>query len=244
MNIKLLAMTMAMGGALCASLGHAQTPDPSTGTGAGSTNPSAASSPQQRDSTHNSATESPATSGAEPTDASTPHQHEATKMSGQDKMAASKKGGIPPSAFVIKAGMDGMTEVEVGKIALEKSKSPGVRSFADQMVKDHSKANAELTSIAERKSYEVPKALDAKHQRMVDDLKSKSGAAFDTAYADHMSAAHADAVHLFTDASTSSDADIAAFAQKTLPTLKDHRKMADSLDSRLKTASAGTASKE
>jgi putative membrane protein len=205
MNIRLLVVAVAMGGAMCASLAYAQTPD-----------------------------------------ASTPHQREAMKMSGQEKMAAAgKRGGVTPSAFVTKAGMDGMTEVEVGKLALQKSKSESVRSFADQMVKDHGEANAELTSIAERKSYAVPKALDAKHQRMVDDLKGKSGAAFDTAYADHMSAAHADAVHLFTDASTSSDEDIAAFAKKTLPTLQEHRKMADSLDSRLKTASAaGAASKE
>jgi putative membrane protein len=143
--------------------------------------------------------------------------------------AASK--GADPQAFVEKAALDGMTEVELGKLAQQKASSAEVKQFGAQMVKDHGKANAELTSLAKPKNLTVPAKLDAKHQQMVDELKSKSGAEFDAAYAEHMQMDHSKAVDLFTAASKGSDPEIAAFARKTLPTLKEHKKMADALPS-------------
>ncbi len=74
MNITRFAVSVALTGALCASLGYAQAPSPSPST----TSPSSASSPQQRDSTHSNANETPATSGTDPADASSPHQRLAT----------------------------------------------------------------------------------------------------------------------------------------------------------------------
>lgn len=159
-------------------------------------------------------------------------------------MAPGATGGATPTVFVKKAGLAGMTEVELGKLAQKNAKSDNVKEFADRMVKDHTKANTELTGIASRKNYDVPKALDAEHQAVVDELKGKSGASFDSAYAEHMMTAHSKAIALFKDASTSSDADLAAFAKKTLPTLQEHKKMADGLKSGMKTASAGATSKE
>ena len=220
MNIVRLAVCLALGSALAAPLAYAQTPDPSTATGAGTTSPDAASSPHQREAMKNAP--------------------------GQDKaaMAAGQTGGATPATFVTKAGQDGMTEVALGKLALEKSKSQNVRSFADHMVKDHGKANDELTTIAARKHYDVPKSLDAKHQAVVSEMQAKSGAEFDAAYADHMAMAHNQAIALFKDASGSSDPDLAGFASKTLPTLQEHKKMADALKSTVKTASADSASRE
>ena len=57
----------------------AQTPSPP----ASNTNPSAASSPSQRDATRSPAAETPANSQSKPSDASTPHQHEA--MAGKNQ---------------------------------------------------------------------------------------------------------------------------------------------------------------
>src|SRR5690349_21870688 len=59
-------------------------------------------------------------------------------------LAADAERAVPePKTFVMKAAQDGMTEVEVGKIALAKSQDPSIRSFAQRMVKDHGKANDE-----------------------------------------------------------------------------------------------------
>ena len=83
-----------------------------------------------------------------------------------------------PSAFVKKAALTGMTEVELGKLALSKSQDPEVRSFAQRMVTDHGKANAELSSIAKAEGIDAPRSLDAEHRAMVEELKGKDGADF------------------------------------------------------------------
>jgi putative membrane protein len=137
----------------------------------------------------------------------------------------------PPAAsvFVKKAALDGMTEVEAGKLALDKSKDPKIREFAERMVKDHTKAGAELESIAKAKGLAAPKTLDAEHQAMVESLKSKSGQEFDHAYAVHMNMDHSKAIALFESATKSADAELAGFAQKTLPTLNEHKQLAQEL---------------
>ena len=149
-----------------------------------------------------------------------------------------KGGKVGPAEFVKKAAQDGMTEVELGKVALQKSSDANVRSFADRMVQDHGKANDELASIAKKKNLEVPAKLDAMHQKMVQQISAKSGADFDAAYASHMAMDHSKAVALFQNGATLPDADLAAFAKKTLPTLQQHKQQADSLHAKTRTASA------
>jgi putative membrane protein len=142
-----------------------------------------------------------------------------------------------PSAFVKKAAQDGMTEVEAGKVALSKSQDPEIRTFAERMVTDHGKANAELATIAKSKGINAPKTLDAEHKAMLDTLASKSGPDFDRAYSEHMNMDHSKAISLFESAAGSDDKDLAKFAQKTLPTLKEHKELAEKLPG--KSAPAG-----
>ncbi len=205
----------------------AQTPEgqkPST-----TTDPSAASSPHQRGATHEQTTESSTKAGTTPSAASSPHQHEATKMAA---------GAETPATFVKKASMAGMTEVELAKLALDKSKDANVRGFAQRMVSDHGKANTELTAIAKRKNLEVSKSLDSEHQKKVQELSGKSGAEFDAAYAQHMTMDHDKAAALFEGASKGNDAELASFAQKTLPTIKEHQKLAKDLKAQTRSAAA------
>jgi len=91
------------------------------------------------------------------------------------------------------------------------------------MVTDHTKAGDELAALAKTKNITLPAAPDADAQKKADDLSKKSGKAFDKAYVDAMVDGHESAVKLFTDASQNcKDADLKAFATKTLPTLKMH----------------------
>ena len=144
-------------------------------------------------------------------------------------MAADNAKAPSSSTFVTKAAQTGMAEVELGKLALSKSQDPEVRSFAQRMVQDHGKANKELASIAKAQGIDAPKKLDAEHQSMVDELKSKNGTDFDRMYSHHMNMGHSDAIDLFEKETRSGDAALAGFAQKTLPTLKEHKQLAEQL---------------
>jgi putative membrane protein len=135
-----------------------------------------------------------------------------------------------PKTFVTKAAQGGMTEVELGKLALSKSQDADVRAFAQRMVTDHGKANAQLAAIAKSKHLAVPKSLDAEHAAMVKELESKSGADFDTAYGEHMRHAHDKTIELFEgEAKTTSDGELAEFASQKLPTVREHKEMAEKL---------------
>lgn len=134
-----------------------------------------------------------------------------------------------PEAFVDKAAQSGMAEVALGKLALSKSKNAAVQEFAQRMVTDHGKANAELAALAKAKGLNAPKKLDSKHEAMLDSMKGQEGAAFDQAYSMHMNMDHSKAIDLFEGAAASADADVAGFARKTLPTLKEHKMMAEKL---------------
>jgi len=134
-----------------------------------------------------------------------------------------------PSVFVTKAAQAGMAEVELGNVALSKSQNPEIRNFAQRMVTDHGKANAELATIARANGIDVPTQLDAEHQAMVQKMKAKSGAEFDAEYSRHMSMDHSKAISLFESATKTSDPELAKFAQKTLPTLREHKKLTQKL---------------
>jgi putative membrane protein len=210
-----------------------------------SPDPSAASSPHQRQSTNTGANEAAATSDAAgPGSASSPHQHEAMKSSTKAESDSAVEAGSNPATFVKTAALDGMTEVELGKLAASKSTNSDVKRFAQKMVQDHGQANQELAAVARAKGLTVPTKLDAKHEAMVKDLSAKSGTAFDSAYASHMAKAHTKAVALFEAASQSSDPDVAAFAKKTLPTLQQHEQLANNLNASVETRTASAPAKD
>lgn len=132
-------------------------------------------------------------------------------------------------SFVTKATQDGMAEIQVGELAQKRSNDPKVKEFAAKMVADHTKANAELAALAKRKNLEVPTELDTKNATMAHGVGTKPPSEFDAEYAKQMMAAHEAAVTLFSDASAVGDKDIAGFAKKTLPTLRQHQVLAASL---------------
>lgn len=130
--------------------------------------------------------------------------------------------------FVKKAAEGGMHEVAMAKLAQQKAEHADVKAFAEKLEKDHTQANSELTAIAERKKITVPASVkpNAVHAR----LEKLSGAEFDRAFVAAMLDDHQKDVKAFERAANGSgDAEIKAFAAKTLPTLKEHLTQVQSL---------------
>jgi putative membrane protein len=139
-------------------------------------------------------------------------------------------GAAADATFMRTAAMDGMAEVEHGRLAAQNAMHDDVKQFAQRMVADHGKAGDELKGLASQKNVTLPTELDAKHKAMQDKLAKMKGADFDRAYMAHMVTAHQQAVALFEkEASGGKDAEMKAWAAKTLPTLQEHRKMANSV---------------
>ena len=159
----------------------------------------------------------------------TPSASSSTTTSPKYDAILGDNSGVAPAMFVKMAALGGMTEVELGKIAQTMAKDANVRKFADEMIKDHTKANTELATLAKTKGLAVPSTLDSEHSAIVQKLSAKTGADFDAAYSKQMMEDHDKTIELFEGATKSSDKDVAAFAQKTLPTLEKHKRMADSL---------------
>ena len=157
----------------------------------------------------------------------------------QPGAAASNK-RVADRKFMTKAAASGMAEVEMGKLAQTKAANEQVKQFGARMEADHSKANAELKSLAASKNVELPQAPPKKEIAMMDKLKGMSGAEFDRAYMSHMVADHKKDVALFEkEASAGKDPQVKAFAGKTLPTLREHLQMAQGLHDSMAGADTG-----
>jgi putative membrane protein len=130
-------------------------------------------------------------------------------------------------SFAKEAAMGGMAEVELGKLAQQNAQSDDVKQFGTRMVQDHTNANQQLMTILSGKDFSVPQQLDEKDRKTLDKLSKMRGAEFDRAYMRDMVQDHEKDVKKFRqEAEHGSDADLKAFAQKTLPVLEQHLQLA------------------
>jgi putative membrane protein len=137
--------------------------------------------------------------------------------------------------FIMQAAQDGMTEVQLGKLAQEKGSSSDVKKFGQMMVEHHSKGNSELEAVASKLGASPPKTLDQKHQETVKKFEKLSGGDFDREYAQAMVKDHERAISLFEKQSKKGDAEeLKQFAAKQLPLLQEHLKMARGLTDKKK----------
>ena len=132
------------------------------------------------------------------------------------------------STFATKAAEGGLAEVKLGNLAKDHASSQEVKNFGQKMVDDHSKANEELKGIAAAKNINLPDSMSSADQATYDKLAKLNGTQFDKAYMADMVKDHRKDVNEFKhEAATGTDAELKAFAQKTLPTLQNHLQLAE-----------------
>lgn len=135
-------------------------------------------------------------------------------------------------SFMSTAAQSGQLEIEASTLARKVAESPQVQSFADRMVTDHTKAAEELKALAKAKGVDLPVGLSSSEQAKIEALGKLQGSEFDRKYAEQIGvAAHKKAVTLFKNATQNAkDPDVKAYAEKTLPVLEEHYKMAQDLN--------------
>jgi putative membrane protein len=137
--------------------------------------------------------------------------------------------GVSDTQFARNAALGGMTAVQLGKIAVQKASNDKVKEFAQRMVDDHSRVGDELSGIAAKESLVLPNELDAKHKAVVDRFsKMAAGSDFDRAYMrDMVRDHHTDIAAFEKEAAGGQNPDLKNWAGNTLPTLRDHLRMAE-----------------
>jgi len=131
-------------------------------------------------------------------------------------------------AFLKKAAEGGMEGGAISEAVMDHLSNAPLKSFAQMMVTDHSAANNELATLAASKGVQLPPPdpdLATEWSKRTDPV--------DAAYVKKMVSDHEATVKLFERGARSQDPDIAAFAQKTLPTLQHHLAMAQELKTQL-----------
>ncbi len=126
-------------------------------------------------------------------------------------------------AFVRAAARGGLSEIKLGKLAMDQGSNEAVKAFGTRMVAEHRKAGDDLKEAAKEENIGLPTDLTAKDQATYDRLSKLSGAEFDQAYAQDMVKDHQQDLRDFQrEANHGNDDVIRGFASETVPMIQQH----------------------
>jgi len=153
------------------------------------------------------------------------------------------KSDHPDWKFFKEAAQGGMAEVTLGQMAANKAESETVKSFGQQMVTDHGKANQELKDLAVAESVTLPTEMSTDAKALQKKLSSLSGTEFDKTYMEEMLRDHKKDIAAFQEqAQQGKDLEVKNWAEKTLPTLQEHYALAQTTSSKIGVKSSNTSS--
>jgi putative membrane protein len=138
-------------------------------------------------------------------------------------------------------GMTNTSEIGEGKLAASKAKSADVKSFANDMVKDHTSMQSDADKLAKKASLTptAPAAatqMKAEATAMMDSLKAATGTTFDQQYIAGQVADHQKALaNLQSFESKAQNADLKNMIQQAIPKVQQHLDRAKELQTKLGT---------
>ncbi len=139
------------------------------------------------------------------------------------------------------AAKDGLMEVKLAELALDKAKTAEVRNHAKHMINDHSKANTELKKIASKKGIVLASSMTERQQKHYNKFASMETAKFDKKYAKQMKCEHKKALWMFKkEAKRGDDTELTSWAANKVPALKGHLEMWEDVCKNLKNDNSGT----
>ena len=110
----------------------------------------------------------------------------------------------------------------------KKGRARNVKTFAQKMIDDHTKAQSGLEALAKRKGITLPTETDVQHKGIATTLSALSGNAFDEQYIARVGVGDHERTHgLLTKVSKNAkDPDLKAYASKTIKAVDQHLAMA------------------
>lgn len=130
--------------------------------------------------------------------------------------------------FAEHAARDGQAEVDLGRLAEQKTQNPEVKALARRLVDDHTKSNQQLMQIAQQEGMQLPAGPGKSESKQRAELQKLNGDAFDKAFVNQIVEDHQKDIKYFRKEQNSlKDAQLKSFAQQTLPVLQKHLQMAE-----------------
>ena len=131
------------------------------------------------------------------------------------------------SQYVAEAGAGDLYERESSQIVLQSTGNPKLRSFAQEMLRDHAKSTAQVKAAALRAGVRVaPAKLTPPQAQMIAQLRAAKGAARDSEYVAQQKSAHQQALALHQRyASDGTAAPLKTVAATTAPVVQHHIEM-------------------
>lgn len=138
-------------------------------------------------------------------------------------------------AFIEQAHASSLGEIKIGELAKTKAMSPAAKTLAERLVADHQKADEALKKLAMDHGITLPTEPPAAEQAAYESLEKKQEAQFDKAFARHAIKHHKKDIAKFEKAEKkATHADVKAFIEQTLPVLREHLVLAESVGGKAK----------
>jgi putative membrane protein len=123
-----------------------------------------------------------------------------------------------------------LVEVQSSQLELAQTQNSALKAYAQQIITDHQASTSKVTALAAKKQVELPTIMGPDQQKMIDNLKLKSGLDFDKAYIDLQVTAHQHAVDVASDEIVNgSDPDVRALASDVQDSANRHLRVAQNL---------------
>lgn len=121
-------------------------------------------------------------------------------------------------------------ELVLSRQAAERATHPEVKAFAAEMVREHTAAHQEFSTIASRKGFTPDAETRMELQKMQQKWTEKTGNDYDEAYVEAMIDAHQETIDALENGVDSKDTDVASFSQKMLTKVRSHLQRAEQLE--------------
>lgn len=132
--------------------------------------------------------------------------------------------------FLKMAAVSDMTEAHMGQMAEKKAAMPGIRNFAQTLVKDQTNAYEQLAALGNKLGETIPTSIHARRNRQVATLTALKGRRFDGQFLrDEVRDDQRRLVVFKNEAEHGQDANVKAYANQLLPTMEEHLREAEKL---------------
>lgn len=133
-------------------------------------------------------------------------------------------------SFINDVMQAGMAEIAEARLASERSRDEQVRQVAEHILADHEQSNEQLRSIAVAHQVPLPSSPNAEQEQHARILEELTGEAFEAEYVRHQLEAHRKSIALYErTARQTENPQLKAYANKSLPVLKQHLAMLQKL---------------